>query len=176
MINNKYISQSTVLGGQTAEKNEFPWAALLHLKSSETGYSSRCGGSLISDRWSLEVIRHVLTFCNCADTSWQRPTVSRRMLWVEMLTTSGMTSLLYSVRLILMTCQGSSPSQWCAGEHDITDDSETVTVVSKAKPSERHRHPKFFIRRSEGKSNYDVAILELETPLDFTQGNISHIR
>ena len=53
----------------TAEKNEFPWAALLNLKSSETGYTSRCGGSLISDRWSLEVIRHVLTFCNCADTS-----------------------------------------------------------------------------------------------------------
>ena len=43
--------------------NEFPWAALLLLRSSETNQTSRCGGSLISDR-------HVLTAASCLrDTS-----------------------------------------------------------------------------------------------------------
>ena len=43
--------QPLIVGGQTANENEFPWTALLRLKSSETGQTSRCGGSLISDRW-----------------------------------------------------------------------------------------------------------------------------
>ena len=38
--------------------NEFPWAALLLLRSSETNQTSRCGGSLISDR-------HLLTAGHC---------------------------------------------------------------------------------------------------------------
>ena len=38
--------------------NEFPWAALLLLRSSETNRTGRCGGSLISDR-------HILTAGNC---------------------------------------------------------------------------------------------------------------
>ena len=38
--------------------SEFPWAALLLLRSSETNRTSRCVGSLISDR-------HVLTAGHC---------------------------------------------------------------------------------------------------------------
>ena len=38
--------------------SEFPWAALLLLRSSETNRTSQCGGSLISDR-------HVLTAGHC---------------------------------------------------------------------------------------------------------------
>ena len=38
--------------------NEFPWAALLVLRSTESGGTSRCGGTLISDR-------HVLTAASC---------------------------------------------------------------------------------------------------------------
>ena len=63
-----------------------------------------------------------------------------------------------------------------AGEHDLTDDSETVTVVSKVKATTRKKHPQFYIRRAEGISKFDVALLELETPLDFGEKNISHIR
>ena len=63
-----------------------------------------------------------------------------------------------------------------SGEHDIGLDNETVTVVTKAKTTERKRHPQFFIRLSEGKLKYDVALLELETPIDFEQRNVSHIR
>ena len=50
--------QLTSVGGEEAEVSEFPWAALLLLRSSETNLTSRCGGSLISDR-------HVLTAGHC---------------------------------------------------------------------------------------------------------------
>ena len=44
------VSKTNIVGGDFAEKNEFPWAALLHLTSSEVGLSYRCGGTLINDR------------------------------------------------------------------------------------------------------------------------------
>ena len=50
--------QTLSVGGEEAEVSEFPWAALLQLRSSETNKTSRCGGSLISDR-------HVLTAGHC---------------------------------------------------------------------------------------------------------------
>ena len=50
--------QTVSVGGEEAVVNEFPWAALLHLRSSETNQTSRCGGSLITDR-------HVLTAGHC---------------------------------------------------------------------------------------------------------------
>ena len=38
--------------------NEFPWAALLLLRSSETNKTDRCGGTLISNK-------HVITAGHC---------------------------------------------------------------------------------------------------------------
>ena len=60
------------------------------------------------------------------------------------------------------------------GEHNLTDPSESVTFVSKAKRTERKKHPQFYIKQAEGILKYDVALLELETPIDFR--NYSHIR
>ena len=57
MIKNVYY-QLTSIGGEEAILNEFPWAALLHLRSSKNNKTSRCGGSLISDR-------HILTAGHC---------------------------------------------------------------------------------------------------------------
>ena len=63
---------------------------------------------------------------------------------------------------------------WFPGEHNLTDHSESVTFVSKAKRTERKKHPQFYMKQAEGVIKYDVAILELETPIDFR--NFSHIR
>ena len=60
------------------------------------------------------------------------------------------------------------------GEHNLTDQSDSVTFVSKAKRTENEKHPQFFIKQAEGILKYDVAILELETPIDFR--NYPHIR
>ena len=60
-----------------------------------------------------------------------------------------------------------------SGEHDILDDSETVTFKSRA---EGISHPRFFYRLTRGKVEYDVGLLTLETPVDFTNKKFSHIR
>ena len=60
------------------------------------------------------------------------------------------------------------------GEHDTEDDTETVTFQSKA--VERETHSRFFIRRSRGQIKYDVGLLTLETPIDFSDETFSHIR
>ena len=57
MVKNLHF-QPAAAGGEEAEVSEFPWAALLHLRSSETNQTSRCGGSLISNK-------HVLTAGHC---------------------------------------------------------------------------------------------------------------
>ena len=53
-----FNSQLNSIGGEEAEVNEFPWAALLVLRSSETNQTTRCGGTLISSQ-------HVLTAAHC---------------------------------------------------------------------------------------------------------------
>ena len=55
---NIFYYQALSIGGEETKPNEFPWTALLLLKSSETNRTSRCGGSLISDR-------HILTAAHC---------------------------------------------------------------------------------------------------------------
>ena len=64
----------------------------------------------------------------------------------------------------------------CSGEHDIDDDTETVTFKSKAVETEFRVHERFFIRISRGQIKYDVALLTLENPIDFTDPTVSHIR
>ena len=54
----KSFIEESIVGGEFAKVNEFPWVALLNLSSSENGRTSRCGGSLISDR-------HIITAAHC---------------------------------------------------------------------------------------------------------------
>ena len=62
------------------------------------------------------------------------------------------------------------------GEHDLDDDTETVKFQTKALSAELDVHPKFFLSRSRGVIKYDVGLLTLETPVDFTNKTFSHIR
>ena len=62
------------------------------------------------------------------------------------------------------------------GEHDISDESEAKTFITKAKYLETGIHRRFFFRRGRGTLKYDVAILELENPVDFTDPRLQHIR
>ena len=64
------------------------------------------------------------------------------------------------------------------GEHDISSEYETptFTFVTKAKPFETEIHRRFYIRRARGTVKYDVAILELENPVNFTNPRLEHIR
>ena len=50
--------QLASIGGEVAKISEFPWAALLHLRSTETNRTDRCGGTLISNK-------HVITAGHC---------------------------------------------------------------------------------------------------------------
>ena len=71
---------------------------------------------------------------------------------------------------ILQTCQ------YLTGDHDLEDNSETVTIQTKAVVTELEAHPRFFLRRSTGVIKYDVGLLTLETPIDFKDKTLSHIR
>ena len=63
-----------------------------------------------------------------------------------------------------------------SGDHDLDDDTETVEFLSKALKTGLDVHPKFFLSRSRGVIKYDVGLLTLETPVDFTNETFSHIR
>ena len=69
--------------------------------------------------------------------------------------------------------KGKFISIYFTGEHDIEDDSESVTFESKAVGIS---HPKFFNRLSSGEIVFDVGLLILETPIDFSNATFSHIR
>ena len=60
------------------------------------------------------------------------------------------------------------------GDHDVTDRYETKLHTSKAVELEIEKHPRFYIRRGLGVIKYDIAILTLEQPVDFSQ--FPHIR
>ena len=51
---------------------------------------------------------------------------------------------------------------------------ETANFTSKAIDTELFKHPRFFIRRDRGEIKYDIALLTLEQPVNFTQ--FPHIR
>ena len=62
------------------------------------------------------------------------------------------------------------------GDHDLEDDTETDVFQTKALRTELEVHPKFFMSRSRGVMKYDVGLVTLETPVDFTDKTFSHIR
>ena len=114
----------------------------------------------------FDILRHILTAAHCLQSDSAGGEVE--YVWDDITVVLGEKVFLQQKRFSFLL--------HAIGEHDLSDDSETVTVVTKAKRTERKKHPKFFIRLSEGKLNYDVGLLELEFPIDFSQSNMSHIR
>ena len=45
-------NQTTILGGTEADAHEFPWAVFVNLTATAEGVNTRCGGTLVTDRWS----------------------------------------------------------------------------------------------------------------------------
>ena len=161
--------------GEFAEVNEFPWAALLNLSSSENGETSRCGGSLISDRFlkvnaSIQynkfLFRHLITAAHC---------IQEHSLDGDILFEYDNITIILG-RYFSPHLSKSFKFHDFPGEHDISDESEAETFITKAKYLETEIHPRFFIRRARGTVKYDVAILELENPVDFTNPRLQHIR
>ena len=66
-------------------------------------------------------------------------------------------------------------SEYFSGEHDLTNDSETVTFKSKI-AGVGIPEPRFYYRISVGLLDFDLGILTLETPVDFSNETFSHIR
>ena len=117
-----------------------------------------------SVRWVklyLILFRHILTAAHCLER--EKKAGEEQFVWDDI------TVVLGERRRNLPRTELSIP-----GEHNLADLSESVTFVSKAKVTERKKHPKFFIKQAEGFLKYDFAILELENPIDFR--NYSHIR
>ena len=63
-----------------------------------------------------------------------------------------------------------------SGEHDVSDEYETQTFITKANPLEIVVPRRFYIRPGQGTIIYDVAILVMENPVDFTNPRLRHIR
>ena len=51
----------------------------------------------------------------------------------------------------------------------MTDDFETETFKAKALRSGLVKHPRYYTRRSVGKIKFDVALLKLDKPVNFTK-------
>ena len=62
----------------------------------------------------------------------------------------------------------------CTGDHDVSNLYETANFTTKALDRELFKHPRFFIRRGRGEIKYDIAVLTLVQPVNFTQ--FPHIR
>ena len=138
--------------------NEFPWAALLELRSSDTNRTNRCGGSLISNK-------HILTAGHCLRETASNGEISD--VYDDITVVLGETELIIFCKNIL---------KYFPGDHDLTEETETIKFQSKALRTELDVHPKFFLSRSLGVINYDVGLLTLQTPVDFTNKRFSHIR
>ena len=147
--------QALIIGGQEADLNEFPWTALLHLRSSETNRTSTCGGSLISDR-------HVLTAGHCIKDYKNDGDIND--VWDDTTVVLGEMEIFQKYN-----------TKYFPGEHDQMNDSETVTFKSKIVGVD-FLHPKFYYRLSLGVIKYDIGLLTLETPIDFSNETFSHIR
>ena len=210
--------QTVSVGGEEAVVNEFPWAALLHLRSSETNQTSRCGGSLITDR-------HVLTAGHCLRESADNGEIDdvynditvvlgeMEIIICQINMFFYLFILIYETTQLLQNSGCLNPLHWSyeilifsilwkhwgkirndcfhrildgrnifwvkytfSGDHDLDDDTETVEFLSKALKTGLDVHPKFFLSRSRGVIKYDVGLLTLETPVDFTNETFSHIR
>ena len=135
--------------------NEFPWAALLFLRSSTTNQTSRCGGSLITDR-------HVITAAHCLKDYKNNGDVND--VWDDTTVVLGETEIILMENFYNFS-----------GEHDLRNGSETVTFQSKI-AGVGISHPRFYYRISVGEISYDVGLLTLETPIDFSNETYSHIR
>ncbi|KAK9535739.1 hypothetical protein VZT92_008102 [Zoarces viviparus] len=64
--------RSSIIGGQDAQKNGWPWMAHLNISNGEKTW--RCGGTIIARKW-------VLTAASCLDTN-SKPDRDRSMIWV----------------------------------------------------------------------------------------------